>query len=583
MKRASPHDEEQRRRSRTSTNDSSSIFSSDDEENCWNIIPRPRTESETKKRKKTVQKEDAGVAALSSAVYPTTAAFFNATQDCKPSSSFALQSQHQHADDCIILTKNDDKNMNEEELDGTTPALEQRTSNTRVVIDGAFPFVDNHQSTVTMNSNATRGAINTNNNASSSSDSDAEDSEACSIFSNSMDLETQIRLIYSHPHIYSTKNNTITSTRNPNDGILPHRSISIVKHPPTQQAKNATSLTNYPPANPVLAAATNPVSNSFNYGFSLSDQSCFVGFPSSPALFFPYCNHAHYQLLNQNYHAQIQQHRHHHRHAIASSTRTEENQQPNRHQNQDTILQKQPPHPQQMSAHPKNNGNLKIDPGTGRKRNRTEQRWLQRFQELKAFYKEKGHSNVPNMYTENQPLGRWVENQKASYKAFLRLELVKNDKSVISHATAASSSTNSVKKKTTTPLTKERIDLLSTVAFKFPETNEEHRNFIWNKRFEELKAYYKEHGHSNVPRGYKVRPKLGGWVSKQRSSYRAFLETNDRQQIMKNSRNSTIGHSATAATLNNSDLEPKLSCQMTQERIAKLSSVAFKFPSFLTR
>ena len=57
-----------------------------------------------------------------------------------------------------------------------------------------------------------------------------------------------------------------------------------------------------------------------------------------------------------------------------------------------------------------------------------------------------------------------------------------------------------IKKGKPSPLTKEQIDKLCTVAFnnhsrwsrKMDEQN-------WNKQFEELKAFYKENGHSDVP------------------------------------------------------------------------------------
>ena len=42
----------------------------------------------------------------------------------------------------------------------------------------------------------------------------------------------------------------------------------------------------------------------------------------------------------------------------------------------------------------------------------------------------------------------------------------------------------------------------------------------WKKRFEELKAFKVEHGHCNVPEGYEDNPKLGTWVTRQRTQYR---------------------------------------------------------------
>ena len=45
-----------------------------------------------------------------------------------------------------------------------------------------------------------------------------------------------------------------------------------------------------------------------------------------------------------------------------------------------------------------------------------EKKWKTRYDELIAFKQQHGHCNVPFKYAPNKPLGRWVANQRTSYK-----------------------------------------------------------------------------------------------------------------------------------------------------------------------
>jgi hypothetical protein len=71
---------------------------------------------------------------------------------------------------------------------------------------------------------------------------------------------------------------------------------------------------------------------------------------------------------------------------------------------------------------------------------------------------------------------------------------------------------------------------------------------LWNKRFEELKQFWRDHGHSNVPRGYDKNKALASWVSNQRHKYKNYV----------GKKGAGIG-------------------SMIQERIKKLESVGFEW------
>jgi superfamily II DNA or RNA helicase len=52
----------------------------------------------------------------------------------------------------------------------------------------------------------------------------------------------------------------------------------------------------------------------------------------------------------------------------------------------------------------------------------------------------------------------------------------------------------------------------------------------WEYRYDELKAFHAEHGHCNVPKGWKENPALGTWVSNQRKVYKEGKLSEERTQ-----------------------------------------------------
>lgn len=45
--------------------------------------------------------------------------------------------------------------------------------------------------------------------------------------------------------------------------------------------------------------------------------------------------------------------------------------------------------------------------------------WMQKFNELREYHREKGDCDVPTKYAPNPALGRWVSTQRSEYKKWL--------------------------------------------------------------------------------------------------------------------------------------------------------------------
>ena len=121
---------------------------------------------------------------------------------------------------------------------------------------------------------------------------------------------------------------------------------------------------------------------------------------------------------------------------------------------------------------------------------KSDRAWLQKYNLLLTYYTKHHHTLVP---VADKSLGRWVQRQRSYYK----------------QGTLAES----------------RIKALNEVKFVFDARN--HNNKVpklkkkwqkrsWEERYAELKKYYNENGHSNVP--LKTNS-LGGWVQYQRQCY----------------------------------------------------------------
>ena len=190
-----------------------------------------------------------------------------------------------------------------------------------------------------------------------------------------------------------------------------------------------------------------------------------------------------------------------------------------------------------------------------------EQAWNHRFQELKHFFEENGHSDVPQTYTKNKSLGKWVGKQREHYKtlmeakkleekeeaerakrrchsygvgdSFLIQPLRPNNPNLNIETTGMSNTnqpmsmpmpcefnraatrmntenkSNTISKKKS-PMTQERIDKLLSLNFKFiigkgqysaihgTFTSSDRMIKAWEDKFRLLKQYKMIYGHVNV-------------------------------------------------------------------------------------
>lgn len=124
-----------------------------------------------------------------------------------------------------------------------------------------------------------------------------------------------------------------------------------------------------------------------------------------------------------------------------------------------------------------------------------EESWMQKYRELEAFRADYGHCFVPFNFKENPVLGRWVRAQRTHYK----LKVENNGYSYY--------------------MTGERIHLLEKIGFVWDGLGAD-----WMKRWYELRAFQRSHGHTEVPINYTASPRLADWVARQRSEYKLFCD-----------------------------------------------------------
>jgi len=126
------------------------------------------------------------------------------------------------------------------------------------------------------------------------------------------------------------------------------------------------------------------------------------------------------------------------------------------------------------------------------RKNRSQERWDSRYEELLEYIKVHGHCNVPATY-RHSPLGTWVGKQREEYKK--------------------------LKDKKSSQLDKYRIDKLNEVEFQW--SLQSWTVISWDDRFEALKKFKGHNGHVKVPRNH---PDFGNWPIYQKAQYKLFKE-----------------------------------------------------------
>jgi hypothetical protein len=115
--------------------------------------------------------------------------------------------------------------------------------------------------------------------------------------------------------------------------------------------------------------------------------------------------------------------------------------------------------------------------------------WNTKLNELICFREEYGHCDVPQKFAPNKTLGKWVSKQREAHRAY---------------STWQPSS-----------LTKERLDLLLSVGFRF-NIGRGKATRTWESFFNDLVSFEETFGHTNVPVSYPEDPSFGKWVYQQR-------------------------------------------------------------------
>ena len=124
-----------------------------------------------------------------------------------------------------------------------------------------------------------------------------------------------------------------------------------------------------------------------------------------------------------------------------------------------------------------------------------EEKWLQRYDELKAYKEYNGDTYVP---VSHPTLGRWAATQRTNY------QLLINGK--------PNAKINMI-----------RVGLLKDIGFCFDTYDAR-----WEENFRDLRLYRQKYGHCNVPRSFigssNINGKLGSWVRRQRNNYKLYVE-----------------------------------------------------------
>jgi Helicase associated domain len=132
-----------------------------------------------------------------------------------------------------------------------------------------------------------------------------------------------------------------------------------------------------------------------------------------------------------------------------------------------------------------------------------QERWMERYQQLSAFFRENGHSDVSNEFEAN--LAGWVRRQRHQFKR--------------------------AKQGRRSTLTGSRVKLLEQVGFKW-----DFHDLAWNENFERLKMFYQIHKHCNVPTSSSCSTFFGSkeendrllnWCKRQKRAIRMYLKNSD--------------------------------------------------------
>ncbi|HEY1717781.1 MAG TPA: Helicase associated domain protein, partial [Verrucomicrobiae bacterium] len=128
-----------------------------------------------------------------------------------------------------------------------------------------------------------------------------------------------------------------------------------------------------------------------------------------------------------------------------------------------------------------------------------EEKWAERFEELKRFKEQHGHYDVEQVEGEQGKLSSWVSVQR--------------------------------KQNSSGELKPERKAKLDSEGFQWETGGKIEVN--WQEMYEQLKTYHAEHGDCEVPSKWKTNPKLANWVITQRERHKAGMISDEQGRLLK--------------------------------------------------
>jgi len=126
------------------------------------------------------------------------------------------------------------------------------------------------------------------------------------------------------------------------------------------------------------------------------------------------------------------------------------------------------------------------------------------FSKLRLFKTMFGHLHVPIRWKHDPAFGKWVSRQRDEARCLL----------------SSSSSSSSSQRKRLCPRRKKRLDDIGFVWYIAPEDRkytqcQKHEHNQWYKKYENVKAFYRLHGHCNIQSGLLEDDSLQVWISLQ--------------------------------------------------------------------
>ena len=118
--------------------------------------------------------------------------------------------------------------------------------------------------------------------------------------------------------------------------------------------------------------------------------------------------------------------------------------------------------------------------------------WFVRYEQLKEFKRKNGHCHVPQRYSSNKALGKWVHNHRHMARHGL-------------------CSGNMM-----------RFQALERIGFWLDPPDR--LELVWKERFIELLEYKKKYGNFSIPQRYPLNRSLGIWVHRQRGELKKMFQ-----------------------------------------------------------